>query len=97
MAKPGSTEQCSPVDPNYEQSTAEQSSENYVGAKEEMDHPLTRSTVDPNYGFSPNGPEGISDAGGGPKPSKAFSKSESDDMAGVAGGGGSYTDDEKDD
>lgn len=88
MAKPGSTEQCSPVDPNYEPSTAE-SKESYVGATSPMSHPLTMSTVDPNY--SPSGGDS-----GGPKPRTRSSKEETDDMAGVEGGGGKYTDSDND-
>lgn len=81
------SDQCSPVDPNYSPSE-KQPSESYVGAKSPMDHPLTQSTVDPNYGFSGSGSEG------GPKPSSPKSSTESSDTAGVEGAGGKYTDDE---
>lgn len=54
MAKEG--KQCSPVNPNYGPGDLE--SEKYLGASSPGDHPLSRSTVDPNY----------SSSGGGGKP-----------------------------
>ncbi len=86
----------SPVDPNYAPETTFPS-ESEVGATEPMDHPLTSSPVDANY-------TDTSSAKGFPKDKSQGSSSfpsagsdgqtESDDMAGVSGGGSSkYTDD----
>jgi len=66
MAKEG--KQCSPVDPNY--TDAKAADTQYLGATENMDHPLTHSTVDPNYSAS--------GTGGSPAKSPAFKKMDDD-------------------